>query len=133
VLSSAEHGSIAYPTHWYNGNTLRVQMHRERERAGGADWEPSPGLHWVKYRLARNGSHRETAHYDPAEVPDIRDWLTERLGPLAELSDPQLHAPQERHTKSSETEHPASLPVATPMRDWPADDTRQGKSPVPDG
>jgi putative DNA primase/helicase len=94
VLFGSEHGAMAYPEIWRDGNTLRVHRHRERERANDTDWQATPGLRRVRYRLARNGSHHETALYDLACVPDIAAWLTDRLGSLADAPEVlELHYP----------------------------------------
>jgi CHC2 zinc finger/Toprim domain len=119
ALSSAEHGSIAYPTIWPNGSMLRSRLKRERDQAGDKPWQPPAGFHRVEYRLSRIGSHWETADYDPAVVSDIRVWLTNTLGPLAELSAPQCQPPQEKHTEGTDTEHPVSPLPETPATSPP--------------
>ena len=66
-------------------------------------------LRRVRFRLDVSGSHYETAFYDPAEVPDIGAWLTERLGPLAaapETEDAPLQTPIRKDHKGAVMERP---------------------------
>lgn len=136
VLSSSEHAATAYDGIWDDGNTLRVQRYRERERANGADWQPTPGLRRIGYRLALNGAHHETALYDPARVPDIAAWLTDRLGPLAVVAETEnapLHPHQEYNIQGDVMERPTSPWVDASL--WMIHDTSTPPRTVhpPDG
>jgi putative DNA primase/helicase len=93
VLSDSEDGARAYPKLWRSGNALRVARHRERERHE-RDWQPPPGLIWVSYRRAANGTHHCTAVFDPGMVPDVTAWLRSALGDRAEVTPiAPLHSP----------------------------------------
>jgi Toprim domain len=48
----------------------------------------------VEYQLAEARRSRSVARHDPALVPDLATWLTERLGPLAWCSSPPVPGPK---------------------------------------
>jgi hypothetical protein len=89
VYANAEAAAAAYPQLWNDGNAVRVQRHRERERHG-CDWQPPEGLERASYRRDLNGAHNDEALVDRSVVLDPEAHIKAALGELARF---ELRAP----------------------------------------
>ncbi|MGD0108722.1 MAG: toprim domain-containing protein [Rhodopila sp.] len=89
VYANAEAAAAAYPKIWNDGNAVRVQRHRERERHG-CDWQPPEGLERASYRRDLNGAHNDEALVDRSVVLDPEAHIKAALGELARF---ELRAP----------------------------------------
>lgn len=91
VLDSGDDMALAWPGLWETGQAARNWTHR---RAAGKvhsvanPYKNSSSIgirNAVAFRYQRPGARQKwrTGAYDPAVVPDIRAWLTSRIGELA--------------------------------------------------
>ncbi|MGU3388515.1 DNA-primase RepB domain-containing protein [Methylobacterium sp. D53M] len=91
VLDSGDDMAAAWPAVWSTGQAARNWAHRRATTEGHSVANPyknssSIGIrNAVTFRYQRPGPRQKwrTGAYDPAVVPDIRGWLTSRLGELA--------------------------------------------------
>lgn len=115
VYRNAEAAAAAYPKLWNDGNAVRVQRHRERERSG-CDWEAPDGLEPVSYRRDLNGAHQDEALVDRAVVEDPEAHIRGVLGELDHFElGASLQAAQTDSSVGSVMERPASGLVETPI------------------
>ena len=100
VLDSGDDMALAWPSVWGTGQAARNWTHRRAAEKGHSVANPykntsSIGIHnAVAFRYQRPGARQKwrTGAYDPAVVPDIRGWLTSRLGELAGFEFPETAA-----------------------------------------
>jgi hypothetical protein len=114
ALANPTDASRAYPNLWRTRNAAKkafdgfqeaIQMGTKTGRLGSfpnveflfrerpQPREICPHLEFVAYQLGGAGHGRSEAWHDPALVPDIAAWLTERLGPLAWCGSPPARGP----------------------------------------
>ncbi|MGD0109010.1 MAG: hypothetical protein ABSC06_34005, partial [Rhodopila sp.] len=132
VYANAEAAAAAYPKLWHDGNAVRVQRHRERERHG-CDWQAPEGLEPVIYRRDINGAHPDTALIDRAVIQDPEAHLRKTLGELTrfEFGAP-LQTEQMDSSLGSVMERPASGLVETPIWACLPVGLEQGRSIAPE-
>lgn len=106
VLESAADMATAWPGLWPTAGAARVWLHRHSP-ASAVHTVTEPYIdtligkcNGVKFRYQRAGARQKwkVGAYDPSVVPDIKAWLTSRLGPLASLQveDAAPPAPRQR-------------------------------------
>ncbi|MCJ2119202.1 hypothetical protein MKK65_21960 [Methylobacterium sp. J-001] len=91
VLDSGDDMSLAWPNLWGTGQAARHWNHRRASVRGHSvpdSYKNSSSIgirNAVAFRYQRPGARQmwRTGAYGPAVVPDIRGWLTDRLGELA--------------------------------------------------
>ena len=92
VLTNASDRARAYPGVWATAKAAERSIQRGKEKGGRSHPLPyiysfkgnrvSPLLP-IRYKRAGAGQKWWEAAYDPSAVPDPRDWLVARIGPLA--------------------------------------------------
>jgi putative DNA primase/helicase len=87
-LENAAHAAICYPDLWPNADAARQAMHRAKRSVtnpyeelliGECHTPPTQGA----YRMTGAGQKDAIAWVDTSRVPNPMEWLTQRLGPLA--------------------------------------------------
>lgn len=93
ALESAADMATVWPSIWPSAGAARVWLHRHTGGNQSTVTEPyiytyigkCNGARRFRYQRPGVGQKWRAGAYDPAVVPDIEAWLTERLGPLASL------------------------------------------------
>jgi hypothetical protein len=133
VYRNAEAAAAAYPTLWNDGNAVRLQRHRERERHG-CDWKAPDGLERVSYRRDVNGAHQDEALVDRAMVEDPEAHIRGTLGELTRFAvGAPLQSAQTDSSVGSVMERPAADPVETPIWTIAEAETARLGAEAPDG
>lgn len=92
ILNSGSDMAVAWPDVWTSDDAARKWLSRRAVEVGHTVTDPyreenyigiGHGVRRFRYQRAGRNQKWRTGAYDPAVVPDIRGWLTGRLGELA--------------------------------------------------
>lgn len=92
VLDSAADMAAAWPSVWATAGAARIWLHRHTGAEPNTVTEPYKtniykgfcnGVPCFRYQRAGAKQKWRTGAYDPAVIPDPREWLESRLGPLS--------------------------------------------------
>jgi putative DNA primase/helicase len=98
VIEDAEDAAEAYPALWKTGQAARYAFRQERSRCVHFPLKeiPKGGINaprsLARYQREGAGRRPAAAWADPAAVPDLAQWLQDRLGPLARVALVASHA-----------------------------------------
>jgi len=95
ILNSGSDMAVAWPGVWPSADAARKWLSRRAVEMGHTVTDPyreedyigiRHGVRRFRYQRAGRNQKWRTGAYDPAVVPDVRGWLTNRLGELAGFS-----------------------------------------------